>query len=567
MPPRRPASPLRARVFLPSLGIALLGGCPSPPGAPLPSCGDPVASPGALKAALDGSGIAFVGRSRMGLDGLPPMIDQVLAGLAAGVVAADLDGDGHADLLFTQDDGPNALYWGHGDGTFSAGDAGEAAFPEARTFGASAADVDGDGDLDLLLSQFGGARLLRNRGDRTFEDVTETYGIPPNDGAGTTSAWTDLDGDGDLDLYAGFVFVDLADDAEPPQNPASWVPSTGRDAVLRNDGDRFVPIGALPTPRGNDGGVLHARWTDWDDDGDMDLIQANDGELTVNSFLWENQGLNDDGTWSPVDRLPDTDLGLISSPMGFSVADLDADGDRDLVISSKGPARALKGDGDWGFLDVGPTWNSGLPSWPSVSWSVVALDLDGDGDPGLLVTYGPLTDAFMAREPGDDASPEAPWRTQPDRFSAPVGPPAQRTFVDATSVFSEPSAGNGRGVGIADFDENGVPDVVIANLNGPPALYLGACTAAHRLVIALEDASTDNRFGIGARVTVTAGGRTRFSEVTAGGLGSFSGSGPDLFFGLGDADVVDAVEVRWPGGETRTYTEVCVDCRLVLSRQ
>jgi len=549
---------------------SLLIGCaptPSEESTALPACAAPTGGPGALIDALPGSGITFEGASRLGGDGLPFMIDQVLGALGAGVVAADLDNDGHVDLLFTQDDGANALYWGEGDATFiEATDAG-VGFPDARTFGASTADFDGDGLLDLALSQLYGARVLRNRGDRTFEDVSDSLGMTNNDGAGTTTAWADIDGDGDLDLYSGFVFTDIDDDQDPPVDPSTFVPSTGRDDVWRNDGDAFVDIQAFVTPRGNDGGVLHAMWTDWDDDGDPDLIQGNDGEMTVNSFLWEHRGFNDDGTWTPYDRLPETDLGLISSPMGFSIADLNADGRRDLVFSSKGPARSLRATEPWRFIDMGPLWNGALPAWPSVSWSVIPLDLDGDGDPGLYVTYGPLTDVFMTRDPDEETGPDAAWRRQPDHYIAPAGSPGERTFVDANEVFPTPQDENSRGAAVSDINEDGVPDLVIANLNGPPALLLGACTAAHRLVVALRDPSTANRFGIGSKVTVTAGGVTRFAEMVAGGPGSFSGSDPVLFFGLGDAERVERVEVRWPGGATQVITDVCADCRIVIPRE
>jgi hypothetical protein len=331
--------------------------------------------------------------------------------------------------------------------------------------------------------------------------------------------------------------------------------------MLRNDGDRFVDVSGFPLPLGNDGAPLHTAFIDVDDDGDLDLIQANDFQQLVNSFFWENRGALDGG-WDWFDRLPGTGLGLINAPMGFSHVDLDGDGAIDLWFSAKGRTRALRGDGAWGFVDVSEIWGAELPTEKTaISWTVLPVDYDGDGRFGVLITYGPFEDHFMAYDT-EDLSPTAPWRFQADRLLQPDG----ESFVAADEVFPAPTLGNARGAAVDDLNGDGVPDLVIANLGAGPSVHLGRCTAAHRLAISLRDDSTRNRFGIGSLVEVEVAGGLMAQAVTAAGPGSFSGSGPELLFGLGDVERPEAIRVRWPDGEWTELADGCGDCRMIVQR-
>jgi len=529
------------------VGWAVLLGCAAPP--PGFGVGDQAPSPTppcrSLVAEV-GSGVDFEHRAG---PPHPPGVSELLRGVlevvSAGVVAADPDGDGASDLFFPQITGENALYWGRGDGTFARGalapDALRAAEPDAL---ASAADFDGDGLLDLLVAGYSTVALLHNQGDRTFRDVTATWGLDPGVGFPGASTWADYDGDGDLDLFlGGFVEADSAeDDGDITLRP---------DSLHRNEGDRFVEVPLPPSP----GATHYARFRDLDRDGDPDLLVFRDFQVPYSIF--ENAGPGADG-WVWIDRAGGNGFVGASCAMGAQVGDLNHDGFDDLWVSNIGQTAVASGAPDWSFVDQGVRWGAAMDVEDhAVSWSVLPFDLDGDGDPGVFVAFGPL-------------NPESEFgvdREQPDRFASPqVRADGTRTFTDGSCVFAAPQIGNSRGAATADFNNDGTPDLVVAHIGGAPSIFLTPPGDAHRLTVALRDPSSLNPFAVGARVEIEAEGRLRYEEVAAGGLGTYSGSGMDLYFGLATASAPDRVRVRWPDGEVQTIEDPCGDCRLVVAR-
>lgn len=541
------------------LGCAvLLAACPTgeppvddddatePPDSGFPDCADPAPAPGGWTDGLPASNVGF--EHFVPEEFLFDEDDFTLPltyTVAAGVVTADLDQDGFVDLFFPQTVGTNALYWGNGDGTFALANPGEAGLDDALCSAASAADFDGDGDLDLAVMKLDGMHLLELDG-RTFTDVTEAVGLVHGAGTAGTPSWADYDGDGDLDLYEGrhalAVYSDLDIDPAP-------------DRLWRNDGGTFVDVMSdFPLVAG-DGAWLHGVWDDFDNDGDIDLFHVNDfGDADVNSFLWDNGGPDGAG-WSWTDRMPDSGAGLMQAPMGALARDLDGDGWLDIWISGIGETVLYRSLGAWSYVDATIAWAPSMSHVISdISWSVVDIDLDGDGTPGVLIVYGPL--------PSEPTDPEFD-PLQPDRFF--VGSPTAGYVDRGADVFPSLQDGDSRGVGVSDLNHDGVPDVVIGHVNDPPSILLGRCTANNRLVVDLEDPTSANRHGIGARVTVEGNG-TQFQTVRAGGRGTYSGSDPVLFFGMGSADTA-TVTVRWTDGTEQVVSDACTHCRLTVTRE
>ena len=573
--------PIRLRVcFLPapsdlcrSAGLALLvvcGACTEQTpnlglsSEPLPACADPVGSPGAFVDVAPVSGLDFI----HSVDGLAHSGNQLyndgehLAEMNAGVVAADLDGDGWVDLFFPQSVGASALYWGAADLQFKeAGPEAGLAFETSILTAASAADFDGDGLLDLVTVGGDALHLMHNEGGRIFREVTAEFNMSATPGLGTSTAWADIDVDGDLDLFVGVYGRDSRVDES--YLATSW------DSLWRNDGGIFTDIAStLPYPGDSDGGVIAAGWRDLDGDGDPDLVQANDeGPWLEDSFFWENLGLDDSGQQQWRDRKAEAIPGPLANPMGMAMRDLDGDGWRDLWFSNIDRTEVFQGREPWSWIDRSADWAAPLPTGrAAVSWSVVALDLDGDGELGLLLTYGPL--AKRAEDIADAFDDPRDYLDQPDRFLQPVRDVnGVFGFVAADDVFPEPMIGNARGVAVADFDRNGTPDIIVGNVDAAPSLLVSRCTAAGRLVVELRDHLSSNGFAVGAVVEVEVAGRVQQAEMLGGGPGTFSGSGPVLMFGLGEAERVDRLSVRWPDGDQTELHDLCAHCRIEVSRE
>ena len=514
---------------------------------------------------LPNSGVDFVHRlllTDMSQGG--QSMDPFRGAFGAGVVAADLDGNETIDLFFPQEDGLNGLFWGFGDGSFEAAPANHPlrqGDPEAAQMYAISADYDGDGLLDLLISGTSSLQLWRNLGEREFQEQATSLGLSPPSRYPGGMAMGDWDGDGDLDLFLGNY-----GEPETGEGANERGPAVRPSRMWRNDGDQgFTDRSAdLPQVPGQWGACLQGAFRDLDNDGDLDLIQVNDfGPWKGMTRLLENLGPGDSGSWQWQDRMEASGIGSLEFPMGSAATDFDGDGRTDLWFSDIGGNRVFRGTSSWRWADVGSSWLSGIEHLPSdVSWSVVDLDLDGDSRRDLFINYGP----YLPDAPED---PTEPWADQQqDRLlHNQGGSAAELRFVQLTDAFPGPQRGNARGTAIADLNGDGVPDLVTGNIDSAPALLLGRCTTAQRITVELRQPAHANHFAIGARVEVEAAGLVQQGEFSAGGRGSFSGSQPQLQFGLGTAEQVDRITVIWPDGTRESAEHLCPHCALIISRQ
>ena len=490
--------------------------------------------------------------------------------MAGGVVVFDYDGDGDDDVFFVdggvlpgyQGDPPRSrLYRNEGGRRFA--DVTERSGIAVKDFGTgvTAGDVDGDGDLDLLVSAFGRAQLFRNEGDGTFTDVTAAAGVgEPGWSAG--AAFSDADRDGDLDLYVAH-YVDFGLDnhvycgrrdlgLRGYCHPDVYNGLPDRFYANRGDG-AFVDRTREAGFAGTQGAGLGVVFGDLDNDGWPDLYVAND--LTPN-FLFLNRGVGADGQvkFEDVSLLSGTshgDRGLPEAGMGVDLADVDGDGLFDVVVTNfELETNALyKNQGGGVFSDERYPLGLAEPSLLRLAFGVAWADFDHDGDQDLAVANGHVND-----------NPEAmdsvtPYRQPNQVFEARGGRFAEVQDAGLDVVRSS------RGLAVGDLDLDGDLDVVVANSNDLAEVYENLTGQdAGWLLVDLAGAG-GNRFGIGGRVELPSAAGTARREVRTGSS-YLSQNALAVHFGTGGRAVLDRLVVRWPDGRVRELRDLPARRRL-----
>ena len=465
--------------------------------------------------------------------------------LAFGFAVGDADGDGDLDVLVPHNPGLPDLLINDGTGRFAL--ASIADEPSANT--AAFLDLDGDDDLDVLLGASAGpAHVLANDGPGSFTDtIPETWRVNTRIPMGST--WADVDADGDLD---GFVFGNAAG---PRCVDGAVVQDTTPNLFWRNDGDlQFTDLAPVLPVSVQAGYGQAGAFVDLDGDKDQDLLLVND----FGAVYEPNQAiLNDGGSWTLA--APGSGLDLAIEGMGLDIADLDANGIPDFLISDWGRAELLLGLGPFAWYDAAQA--VGLtPSTPrDTGWGGTFGDVDNDGDLDIAMAFGPAAgnpeDLCFDLPPQAEKQPDALWLQGADR-----------TFTEVSETWGVASEGNDRAAALVDLTGDGWLDLLVQDIGGNTHLAASRCGSEAWLEVELR-APTPNTRGVGAQVFVVAGGRTRERTVRAGSVGLAAGVSPQLHFGLADAVTVDRLVVLWPDGTWSEAGPLAPNQRVTLRRQ
>lgn len=492
--------------------------------------------------------------------------DYVVESIGTGACWFDYDGDGDPDLFVPNgarrpdagvpEESSDALFRNEGKGRFVEVTEAAGLVNRGWSVGCAAADVDGDGWIDLYVTQFGANRLYRNNKNGRFEETAARSGVA-NSHMSAGAAFADADGDGDLDLYvANYVEID-------------WLTARKRGCTFRGLKVYCGPLGLEAGPdayyrnRGDgtfedateDVGLARLRalyglgvvWGDIDNDGDPDLMVAND---SVPNYMMINQGgkFTEVGTEAGVAFSSD---GFEQAGMGLDLGDYDNDGWFDLFITnfSHDYATLYHNLHDGTFEDVTLRAGLGEPTLWTLGWGTRFADFDNDGWRDLFLANGHV---FPETDQNDIGTSYSQWN---QLFMNQGG----RRFVERTEQvgLKRLAPRSWRGAAFADYDSDGDTDVFVVAIDEAPALLRNDGGEKSSWIGFTLQGSPPNWQAIGARVTLFHGGRRQMDEVRAGGSYA-SQNDQRLLFGLGAATRVDRVEVRWPSGGRQVLTGLAV---------
>jgi len=491
--------------------------------------------------------------------------------MTGGVAVFDFDNDGFLDIFFAngaeipslkKSDSSfyNRLFRNNGDGTFTdvtekAGLAGV-----GYSMGVAAGDFDNDGFVDLYVTGFDRNQLLHNNGDGTFTDVTEKSGVGglvPGYGKpwSVAAGWIDYNNDGLLDLfvvnYLDYSIAkahscrtgDIVDYCSP--NEYHGTPNI----LYRNNGDgTFTDVSQQSHISRYTGKGMGVAFSDYDDDGFIDIFVSND---TFPNFLLHNNG---DGTFTDVALLAGVaynESGNTVAGMGADFRDIDNDGRPDIFHT------AMFGDtfplyrnvGNGSFEDVTDVTGIAAMTTRFTGWGTGIFDFDNDGNKDIFAAGSAILDNSMEVNHQPYPLPDWLYRNLGNMrlkdVSAQVG-----------ASFSVPAAH--RGAAFGDLDNDGRIDIVVTVLNGEPQLLMNRSPNHNHWIILKLVGVTDNRDGLGTKVKITTANGVQYNEATTA-VGYNSSSDKRVYFGLGNATVVERIELAWPTGVKQVLNNVVVN--------
>ena len=487
--------------------------------------------------------------------------------IGGGAAFFDYNNDGNIDLYVTGGWRKDKLYRNNGDGTFTdvsvaSGIANPNLF--VVSLGVTTGDIDNDGDRDILVSTEKGFanQLFRNNGNGTFTNITSIAGLSADVYSTYSSAFGDYNKDGYLDISVGHYVETAQGQYDSVGNHIGFLHKCPANYLYINNGNNtFTNIANSLGFMANDTAcTLSTTFTDYDNDGDMDIANANDfGQWIVSNQLFRNNFPNN----SYSNMTDSLSLNTRMYGMGVAVGDYDQDMDLDYYMTNIGRNSLYRNMGAAGFIDtadaagVDNTWTPGDTLW-TTSWGCGFFDADNDTYLDLFVSNGYVVSTTFIIN--DEQDPNAFFYNNGDGTFTNLAP---QLGLDEPEIC--------HGFTYGDIDNDGDLDMFVpilvydTTIVGQSNSFLyrnDSDSTNHWLQVELEGVQT-NRDAFGVHIEIYVGGRAWLHEISGGGTHTSQYSSI-AHFGLASDTIVDSLIIHWLNSPTERYYNLSSNQRLHL---
>lgn len=426
--------------------------------------------------------------------------------------------------------------------------------------GIATGDIDRDGDVDVFLANFGKNELWINRGDGSFDEMSQENGLAGDEWS-VAGSFVDVNGDGTLDLYVvNYVEFTVATHQEclgislRPDYcaPTAYEPTPDR-LYVNMGGGKFQDESTSANIHSNAGGGLGVISADFDNDGLMDLYVAND---PTENYLWRNLGL---GRFKEIALVTGSAVngdGKSEASMGIDARDFDQDCDIDLFLTNLTAETntLFRNSGKGWFIDGTNLAKLGASSYPFTGFGTGWIDVDLDGDLDIFAANGAVS--LIANE--DRSSDELPLG-QRNQLWLNDGEGQFIEVLDDEIVVAEETS---RGVAFADLDNDGDPDILVANNGGPLRVFENVKGSSNNWIgITVKDQGS---YSYHAKISIV--GESCRSRIVRTDGSYASANDPRVVFGLGTMANEPRISITWSDGETKTFGPLAINKYHVLAR-